>query len=153
MSAPWTHSRDNDVKDPINLSLTGTDLTSVIDDLKQAQWQPPLSFGGRLLATDQYLHFSDQKKVQNEHRVKMRVGLVFQYHVRLWQMEEHIKGSAHLEILTPLGGHKVLSFERAEKEFADDLKSLGWTIDYDNENLGNYLQDPPNNGFATKIMR
>lgn len=62
--------------------------------------------------------------------------------------------NAHEDVFTPFGGHVPVSFEKAEKEAAGAFtKAKDWSVEYDGEDLRNFLQKPPNNGFATIIAK
>ena len=135
------------------------------------QARPPafISFAER-----QFLHIGDDEYPQDVQLIREIVqpwnilrGLsaVFRrYHVRIWQVPSTatlmtsdgpthfpMVASAHLE--SNVGLHRSISFEVAEKAFARALRRVGWTIEFDAIPLGNQIWNPPNNGYATLVLR
>ena len=154
MAAPWTHNDKNEMKDPINLEFRNCDLPTIRQVLQSDGWDSPLSFAGMPIAEDQYLHISNKKAKQDDQVCRPPRRITRRFHVRFWQVQGRVVASAHEDIFTPLGGHAPLSFEKGEKEVAETfVRASGWSVEFDGEDLKNFLQKPANNGFATVIRR
>lgn len=160
--APWTFDSQGEMKDPINLVSNTADSSGIGSALVRAGWRSTL-FGGT-----QYLYLGSLGRlIQTAQRDRLippslsslRMDRV---HVRLWDLPAgaqvqsasgelldcHLVGSAHLE--NPVT-HSVSSFEQAEKFLADQLSAEGGLVAHDEVPLGNFLQSPANNGYATNI--
>lgn len=133
------------------------------------------------IADPLYLHVGDQEHLQDEQAVRRVFASyrfafgqfihgrfphpILRFHVRFWNFPANALlwrdglpperydtcASAHVEPF--LGIHDPISFERGEKYVARELRHAGYTIRFDDVPLGNQLQDPPNNGFATRVWK
>ena len=176
--APWVHTEEGDLADPVNLVLDEEDATTVYNDLVNfngSRWHSPS------VADPLYLHVGDQELVQDEQAVcnvlaSFRAAFssilhhgfphpILRYHIRLWNFpanaclwrdglppEQYSTcASAHVE--PSIGIHDPISFELGEKFAARELKRAGYAVRFDDVPLGNQWHSPPNNGFATRLMR
>lgn len=150
MSYPnWTHEKNCNQKDPINLiSSYDVDTKEIIKDLEKLGWH------NTWFKNDHYLPnpSNPYKKIK---QVAQRVhGHIFaRYHIRLWKHNNIAIGSVHFETGSLSGRHIVHTFESAEKKVSIDLNKSNWQIDDDDINLNNFIHFPYNNGLATKISR
>lgn len=151
MPAPWTHDDSNEVKDSVNLKFKTNDLAAIMSVLRGDGWDSPLSWAGRAIATEQYLHVSNTKQKSDNQLCRPPRALMRRFPIRFWISGEAVLASAHVDIFTPFGGHVAESFEK--EVAASFARANGWLIEYDGEDLRNFLQKPANNGFATVIRR
>lgn len=171
--APWAHTQDGDSVDPLNLVLDQVNAEGVYNDLCNAGWSQPRVFDNL------YIHAGDRELIQDKQAVRSVLTSfqaafgrlvhfkfphpILRFHVRIWDFHSDTSlwrnglppksytscASAHIEPL--IGIHDPISFEQGEKFVARQLKRLGYGICFDDVPLGNDLQSPSNNGFATRV--
>lgn len=145
--APWTHDDNHNPTDPINLVFVNANLGDVTTSLG---WRTPLPG----LRSTQYIHLDDSMPPQTDQRTLTFIWPLrrYRFHIRLWDMgQDGILAAAHREKI-PI--HITEAFEEAEKTVAKlFINNANWEVQYDYENLGNELRQPPNNGYATIVTR
>jgi len=145
----WTHNKNCNFVDPVNLIFTEIDITDVASKLSARGWQE------EWIASNQYMPYEQEPfEKRKQDRQMTRGHLFWRYHIRLWKDHNAIIGNVHFETASLSGGHFPHSFESAEKRVSIDCRETSnWTIEDDATFLDNYKNYPHNNGFATKISR
>ncbi len=112
--------------------------SNVIDHLDNMGWTRSWA------ATDLYLDCPGTVK-QVDQRI-LGIGSLVRYHIRLWdsldtQNNAVVLGAAHHEKVSLKGGHKVLSFERAEQEIATIFSwpAGSWNVQPSSHDLNNAM--------------
>lgn len=174
--APWAHDRDGNSTDPINLVSEKEAPSMIAKALRDHGWGSPL------FKDDLYLHVGDQEQLQDEQVSRNFFSLAnafrrisrgklphplseYRVHLRMWKLNsgdalwrEGLQpapyvtvGSAHVE--PAFWFHNPEGFEWAEKVVARQIRHAGWQIRFDDIPLGNKLESPSNNGYATSLWR
>ncbi len=153
LASPWAHDKDYNAADPVNLVFLGVRLSDVTAHLTSKGWGPPTILWF-YVADDQWLHYENQMNPQKKQLAKnyYRPPTGFRVHVRFWEFDTIVVGSAHWERL--VAKHTPLSFERAEKIVAREFVVSTWKVSYDAAILPwTFLHSPSSNGYATLIQR
>ena len=173
--APWAHTQEGDGADPINLTIDDVSAADICSDLGALGWNSPN------IADDLFLHAGDQELCQDKQAVQSVLASfkasftrlmhfhfphpVLRYHVRIWDLPpnaflwrdglapESYTSCASVHVEPLIGIHDPINFEQGEKFVARQLKRDGYSVWFDEVPLGNSLQTPLNNGFATHVAK
>ena len=134
--------------DPVNLVFQGNDgswqlLNEVLKLLDAAGWRQGFQDHQYLLEPDDHLRYETCWRTHGP--------LWNRYHVRLWQGDRELLGSAHRERIRMWPRHEVESFDDARRGIEDLFEKQGWRVHRNWRKMGSKIADPPADGCASLI--